>query len=880
MSSKLTPLMKQYYDIKEKYQDTVLLFRMGDFFETFDNDAVITSKVCGIALTKRNNGMDNLTPLAGFPHHQLDTYLPKLVKAGYRVAVCEQLEDPKFAKGIVKRGVVEVVTPGLVLYDKLLDTKLNNYICAIYVRNDKSYIKTLGITFADISTGEFLASEIKVNKLLEILSTFSPNEIILSKEQLSILLPELEKLNYKPTFSKLEDWIFDYDFEYEKLLKQFGTINLKGFGIEENKEIIQSAGALLNYISDHQLGIISQITSIKKITFDDYITLDYSTRRNLEIIYSTNDGSNRNTLFSVVDKTITPMGGRLLKKWITMPLLNIEQIRFRQNIVQEIIENQDLHTEIKKLLNEVSDIERLISKICSLRANPRDCVALNKSIISIRKIKYLTLESNNENLKKLIVELNELEELISYLNKVLKDEPSYQIGIGNVFKAGWNSELDSYIEAKFHSKNLIMQYQEEERNNTGIQNLRISHNNVFGYYIELSKANATKAPNYYERRQTLANSERFTTPKLKELENKILSAEDKILELEQFLFKQVLEKIQNYTSEIQKNASIIANLDCLQSFSEVAIENNYCKPNVDDSSIIEIIDGRHPVVEKNLPLGTNFTPNSTFLDNENELIHIITGPNMSGKSCYIRQVGIIVLLAQIGSYVPAKSAKIGIVDKIFTRVGAQDNLSQGESTFLVEMQETANILNNATKRSLILLDEVGRGTATFDGISIAWAIAEYIHNHLGAKTLFATHYHELNDLESRYEKIKNYRIEVIETNSNIIFSHKVSRGASDYSFGIHVAKMAGLPFILIERANEIMSTLEDEKPEENENKKNKPNIKSIKTKKAKSESEQLAIFEFRDDVIREKLINLKVEQMTPIQALNFLMELQKEALNK
>jgi len=880
MSSKLTPLMKQYYEIKEKYQDTVLLFRMGDFFETFDNDAVITSKVCGIALTKRNNGMDNLTPLAGFPHHQLDTYLPKLVKAGYRVAVCEQLEDPKLAKGIVKRGVIEVVTPGLVLYDKLLDTKLNNYICAIYVRNDKSYIKTLGITFADISTGEFFASEIKVNKLLEILSTFSPNEIILSKDQLSILLPELEKLNYKPTFSKLEDWIFDYDFVYEKLLKQFETINLKGFGIEENTEIIQSAGALLNYISDHQLGIISQITSIKKITFDDYITLDYSTRRNLEIVYSYNDGSNRNTLFSVVDKTITPMGGRLLKKWITMPLLNIEQIRFRQNIVQEIIENQDLHTEIKKILNEVSDIERLISKVCSLRANPRDCVALNKSIISIKKIKYLTLESNNENLKKLIVELNELEELISYLNKVLKEEPSYQIGIGNVFKAGWNSELDSYIEAKFHSKNLIMQYQEEERNNTGIQNLRISHNNVFGYYIELSKANATKAPNYYERRQTLANSERFTTPKLKELENKILSAEDKILELEQFLFKQVLEKIQNYTSEIQKNASIIANLDCLQSFSDVAIENNYCKPIVDDSSIIEIIDGRHPVVEKNLPLGTTFTPNSTFLDNETELIHIITGPNMSGKSCYIRQVAIIVLMAQIGSYVPAKSAKIGIVDKIFTRVGAQDNLSQGESTFLVEMQETANILNNATHRSLILLDEVGRGTATFDGISIAWAIAEYIHNHIGAKTLFATHYHELNDLESRYEKIKNYRVEVIETSSNIIFSHKVSRGASDYSFGIHVAKMAGLPYTLIERANEIMATLEDENLQDSSNKRNKPNIKSIKTKKAKTESEQLAIFEFRDDALREKLINLKVEQMTPIQALNFLMELQKEAFNK
>lgn len=872
--------MKQYYDIKEKYQDTVLLFRMGDFFETFDNDAVITSKVCGIALTKRNNGMDNPTPLAGFPHHQLDTYLPKLVKAGYRVAVCEQLEDPKFAKGIVKRGVIEVVTPGLVLYDKLLDTKLNNYICAIYVRNDKSYVKTLGITFADISTGEFFASELKVNKLIEILSTFSPNEIILSKEQLSILLPVLDKLNYKPTISKLEDWIFDYDFVYEKLLKQFETINLKGFGIEENKEIIQSAGALLNYISDHQLGILSQITSIKKLTFDDYITLDYSTRRNLEIVYSSYDGSNINTLFSVIDKTITPMGGRLLKKWITMPLLNIEQIRFRQNIVQEIIETQDLHTEINNLLKEVSDIERLISKICSFRANPRDCVALNKSLISIQKLKYIILESNIENLKKLVVELNELEELTNFLNKVLKEEPSYQIGIGNVFKAGWNSELDSFIEAKFQSKNLIMQYQEEERNNTGIQNLRISHNNVFGYYIELSKANSIKAPYYFERRQTLANSERFTTSKLKELENKILTAEDKILELEQILFKQVLEKIQNYTSEIQKNASIIANLDCLQSFSLVAKENNYCKPIVDDSSIIEIVDGRHPVVEKNLPFGTTFTPNSTFLDNENELIHIITGPNMSGKSCYIRQVAIIVLLAQIGSYVPAKSAKIGIVDKIFTRVGAQDNLSQGESTFLVEMQETANILNNATNKSLILLDEVGRGTATFDGISIAWAIAEYIHNHLGAKTLFATHYHELNDLESRYEKIKNYRVEVIETNSNIIFSHKVSRGASDYSFGIHVAKMAGLPYTLIERANEIMATLEDDNLNENENKKNKPNIKSIKTKKAKTESEQLAIFEFRDDAIREKLINLKIEQMTPIQALNFLMELQKEALNK
>ncbi len=870
--SKQTPLMKQYYQIKEKYPDTILFFRMGDFFETFDNDAVITSKVCGIALTKRSQGSDAPTPLAGFPHHQLDAYLPKIVKAGYRVAVCEQLEDPKLAKGIVKRGVVEVVTPGVALYDKLLDTKLNNFIASIYHSKDNAYQKHTAIAFADISTGEFFVTEILHNHLIEILPTYAPSEIVVSKNQWNNFSDQIAKLSYKPAISKVEDWIYDYDFCYDKLIKQFNTLNLKGFGLDNDILSIQAAGCLINYISENQLGIINQIKSIKKLNTNEFISLDPATRRNLEITYSNSEIGINGTLFAIIDKTITPMGSRLLKKWLSQPLKNIDKIQQRLDCVEELLNNPIQLNLLRTRLEEIADIERLISKIASSRANPRDCNSLGRSLKILPDIKRILYNTNTTNLSNIADNILEFKELTDIILKAIKDEPSIQTGTGNIFRPGYNLELDSYIEAKFESKNLIAKYQEEERAKSGINNLKVSFNNVFGYYIEITKSNLNNVPTYYERRQTLTNAERFTTPELKQLEVKILSAEDKISELELSLFRELLTNITKYTHNIQIIGQSIAELDTLQSYAYVSTEYNYTKPIINNSDNLNIIDGRHPVVERLLPIGSNFTPNSTKMNPDDEIIHIITGPNMSGKSSYLRQVAVIVLLAQCGCFVPAQSAEIGIVDKIFTRVGAQDNITAGESTFLVEMQETANILNNATNKSLILLDEVGRGTATFDGISIAWAIAEYIHNHIGSKTLFATHYHELNELENRYHKIKNYRVEVIETGSTIIFSHKVSRGASDYSFGIHVAKMAGLPYDLIERANEIMATLDNE----NHPDQSKPNIKSIKTSKAPNDTEQLAIFELRDDYIRDKISKLKIEQITPVQALNLLMELQKE----
>ncbi|HRP02416.1 MAG TPA: DNA mismatch repair protein MutS [Candidatus Kapabacteria bacterium] len=879
MSGKQTPLMKQYYQIKEKYPDTVLFFRMGDFFETFDNDAVITSKTCGIALTKRNQGMEDATPLAGFPHHHLDTYLPKVVKAGYRVAVCEQLEDPKYAKGLVKRGVIEVVTPGVALYDKLLDTKLNNYIASIYIKEDNAYNKSTAIALSDVSTGEFLVAEVNLDKITEFLSSYAPSEIVLSKNQWNDIAIYIEKLSYKPAISKVEDWIFEFDFCYDKLIKQFDTMNLKGFGLDKNVLSVQASGCLLNYISENQLGILYQIKSIKKIDTNEFISLDPATRRNLEITFSNSEITKNGTLFAIIDKTVTPMGSRLLKKWLSMPLKNIDKIKERLNNVEALLNHPIELTLLRAKLEEVSDIERIVSKIASLRANPRDCISLGRSLSLIPLLKRILNNTNNKVLMSLADKLPELNEVSDFILNTIKEEPSLQIGSGNIFQVAYNPELDSYIEAKFESKNLINHYQEEERIKSGISNLKVSFNNVFGYYIEISKINSQRAPEYYERKQTLTNAERYTTPELKQLEVKILSAEDKITELESTLFKGLLNKLSEYIREIQIIAYSLSELDALHSYAFVSSEYNYTKPEIDDSLNLHIIDGRHPVVERLLPAGTNFVPNSTYMDNESGVIHIITGPNMSGKSSYLRQVAVIVLLAQSGCFVPAKEAKIGLVDKIFTRVGAQDNITAGESTFLVEMQETANILNNATERSLILLDEVGRGTATFDGVSIAWAIAEYIHNILKTKTLFATHYHELNDLEARYSKIKNYRVEVIETGSTIIFSHKVSKGGSDYSFGIYVAKMAGLPYGVIDRANEIMKLLETESADVNEAKHFKHkrlDISSIKTEQTQLADEQLAIFEFRDDALRGKISKLKIEQLTPIQALNLLMELQKE----
>ena len=869
-----TPLTRQYNQIKQKYPDTVLLFRLGDFFETFNDDAKITSKVCGITLTKRNNGAAGEMPLAGFPQHQLDNYLPKLVRAGYRVAVCEQLEDPKKAKGLVKRDVVEVVTPGVTLYDKILDHKLNNYVCAVYLKQ-KGLFYNVGLSFADISTGEYSVTEFPMNKLADVLESIHPAEIIISKSQKNEINSYLDKLSYKIAVTKFEPWIFDYEFAREALLSHFKTNTLKGFGIEDLMSGIAAAGAILYYIKETQNGKLDQLTKISLYNPSEYMLLDYATRKNLEITYSQSDDNRMSTLISILDRTKTSMGGRKLRKWINYPLLNLNEVKRRLECVRFFKNFDDVRINLQNYLSQIADLERLASKICNQKANPRDVVALKNSLKFIPQIKAL-IRDKNIILQELIEKLVPLNHIVNLIQEAIIEEPSVQLGTGNVFRKNYNSELDSYLEAKHSGKKWISNFQEEEKKKTGIPSLKVGFNNVFGYYIDITNTHKDKVPPNYERKQTLTNSERYITKELKEIEQKMLEADEKIAEIESSLFSELLMKIVLNVDSIQQNAEIISELDCLQSYSQVAIDNKYCEPEIDNSDIIEIIDGRHPVVEKLLPLGQSFTPNSTFLNPEKELIHIITGPNMSGKSCYLRQTALIILLGQIGSFVPASSAKFGIVDRIFTRVGAQDNITSGESTFLVEMQEAANIINNATEKSLILLDEVGRGTATFDGISIAWSITEYIHNIIRAKTLFATHYHELNELKNRYDNIANYHVEVIETEGKIIFSHKVKPGGSNHSFGIHVAQMAGLPDTIIQRANELLAILEESSKSADESQVKalkKAKVEKFETKKQKRVPEQLAIFEIRDDFLREKLRSMDINNVTPVEALQILSDL-------
>jgi DNA mismatch repair protein MutS len=878
MKDKVTPLERQYNQIKAQYPDSILLFRMGDFFETFQEDAVLASKACGLTLTKRNGSKEESTPLAGFPHHQLDTYLPKLVKAGYRVAVCEQLEDPKNARGIVRRGVVEVVTPGVTIYDKLLESKKNNYLAAISLKHDKSGFVFAGISYADISTGEFYTSEININTLSEVIESLMPAEIIISKSQKHEIEPIIEKLSYKPLITRLEPWIFDEEFATTALVGLFKTQSLKGFGIDKFSVGIAAAGAVLHYIKETQLGEMQQFTSIKIYDPSEYMALDFATRRNLEIVYSYNDGSSNGTLISILDKTSTPMGGRLFKKWITLPLRNVEKIHFRLSLVKSFYNSKSKRASLREKLSQVGDIERLISKVCSGKANPRDLISLKNGLIFISKIKDELQEFVNLDLTYYAEKLHNLQNVIDLIDNTLLDEPSTALGSGNIFKSGNYLELDEYINAKYNGKKWIADYQEQERQRTSISSLKVGYTSVFGYYIEITRLNSSKVPEDYQRKQTLTNAERYITPVLKEFEEKILSAEEKISEHENRIFNDLRIKIAEFTGKVQDNANIISEIDCLQSFAQSADEFGYVEPIVDDSYELEIKDGRHPIVERLLAIGEKFTPNSTFMTKDFERMHILTGPNMSGKSCYLRQIGLIVLLAQIGSYVPASSARIGLVDRIFTRVGAQDNITSGESTFLVEMQEAANILNNATEKSLILLDEVGRGTATFDGISLAWSIAEYINDSIKAKTLFATHYHELNDMATRYRDIANYKVEIIESGKTIIFTHNVKPGASDHSFGIHVAQMAGLPSAVIGRANEIMISIEDSDNLTDEQriiKVSKSTAKTIETRKKSRVSEQLSIFEFKDDEIREKLREVDINSITPIQALQFLAELKK-----
>ncbi len=865
----ITPLMAQYNKIKREYPDTILLFRVGDFFETFDEDAKTASKVLGITLTKRANGKAENVPLAGFPHHALDTYLPKLVRAGYRVAVCEQMENPKFAKGIVKREVVEVVTPGVAFSEKLLDHKRNNYLAALYAKE-----QIIGISFCDVSTGEFYAYQINQKDLRNQFGLFSPQEILISKRQKSMLEEIIRKYSPATRITTVEDWIYDYEFARDLLLNHFGTQTLKGFGIEKLEVATSAAGAVLNYLKETQKENLGHLNKVSLFNPSDFMQLDIATKRNLEIMFTMQDGTREGSLISILDKTFTPMGGRLLKKWISAPLIKLEPILRRQESVAELVNKKLLRKNIQEELKEIGDLERLTSKICTGRANPRELINLKLSLRKIPLLKQLLDSAEAETLKTIGLKLHQLEEVIEKIEKAITDEPPVNINDGGIIRPGYSPELDELRDITKNAKDWIARFQEKERERTNIPSLKVSYNKVFGYYISVSNTHKEKVPTDYIRKQTLVNSERYITPELKEYEDKILNAEENIAELEYQLFNEVRVFAASFAEQIQENGRLIATLDCFQSFAQCAEEYDYVRPTIDESDIIDIKEGRHPVVERILPPGEKFHPNSTFLSNSDTQIIILTGPNMSGKSVYLRQVGLIVLLAQMGSYVPAKEARIGIVDNIFTRVGASDNITAGESTFLVEMQEAANILNNATAKSLILLDEIGRGTSTFDGISIAWAITEYLHENplVAAKTLFATHYHELNEMASIFPRIKNFKVEVREYDDKVIFLHKVSPGAADHSYGIQVAQMAGLPEFTTKRAKEILQNLESKELTPYEVRKKK--IAKYHTRP--EDGIQLSLFEFKDDEIRKEISEIEVNNITPIEALNKLHELKNK----
>jgi len=865
-----TPLMTQYNKVKKDYPDTIILFRVGDFFETFLDDAKTASKVLGITLTKRSNGKAGAVPLAGFPYHAIDTYLPKLVKAGYRVAICEQVENPKFAKGIVKREVVEVVTPGVAFSDKLLDYKKNNYLAAVFLQDEH-----VGISFADISTGEFYTFEVLQTQLQNQFGLINASEIIISKNQKEILEPIINKFSSSSRITKIDEWIFQRDYAVDLLLNQFNTKTLKGFGIDKLQYGIIAAGAILSYLKETQKQNLSHLNKISLYNPSDYMLLDYATKRNLEISFTMQDGNREGSLISILDKTNTAMGGRLLKQWISAPLIKIESILQRQSAIAELSENKTLRNNLTSELKEIGDLERLISKVCTGRANPREIVLIKTSLKKIPLLKQLLDLSNNEVITKLNERLKELENLVEKIELAIVDAPPININDGGIIRSGFNNDLDELRDISGNAKNWIANLQRSEREKSKIPSLKVSYNRVFGYYIEISNTHKDKVPEYYERKQTLVNSERYIIPELKEYEDKILNAEEKISELEYKIFDGIRKSAADETLKIQANARLIAMLDCYISFADCAEEYNYIKPEINETDTIEIVNGRHPVVEQILPAGEKFSGNDCLLSNSDNQIIILTGPNMAGKSVYLRQIGLIVMLAQIGSFVPAKEAKIGIVDKIYTRVGASDNISAGESTFLVEMQEAANILNNATNKSLVLLDEIGRGTSTFDGISIAWAITEYLHESrsVAAKTLFATHYHELNEMAALFPRIKNFKVEVREINDKVIFLHKVSSGGADHSYGIQVAQMAGLPKFVTKRAKEILFNLEDKELTPVE-------IKKARTSKIKRNDYQIELFDLQDEDLRKEITDISIDSITPIEALNKLNELKKKVEDK
>ena len=863
-SDKETPLMKQYNEIKSKYPDAILLFRVGDFYETFGEDAIKASSILGIVLTRRANGAAAYIELAGFPHHSLDSYLPKLVRAGYRVAVCDQLEDPKMTKTIVKRGVTELVTPGLSFNDKVLENRSNNFLASIHFVNEKA-----GISFLDISTGEFLVAEGPLNYIEKLIQNFQPNEILIQKNKRGLLQ---ELVGEKFYSFGLDDWSFTYDYGYEQLNKHFNTNSLKGFGIEELKDAIASCGAILFYLNETKHDKIKHISSVSRIEEEKYVWLDRFTIRNLELFRSNHE--NGKCLVDIIDQTVSPMGSRLLKRWLALPLKDIDQINDRLSGVEFFIQHPDMSQSLKTKISLIGDLERLISKVAAGRVNPRELVQLKRSLSLIDEIKTLIHESDNDTLIAFSKKLNACESLRDRLEKEIKEDAPINVSKGNVIGDGVNNELDELRAISGSGKNYLLELQQRESEKTGIPSLKVAFNNVFGYYLEVTHAHKDKVPNEWIRKQTLTTAERYITPELKNYEEKILGAEEKIAAIELRLYEELVRDMAEFILPIQQNASVVAYLDCLLSFSFLAKSHNYIKPILNDGFAINIKEGRHPVIEKQLPLGEEYVSNSVYLDNETQQLMMITGPNMSGKSALLRQTALIVLLAQMGCFVPALSAEIGIIDKIFTRVGASDNISSGESTFMVEMNETASIVNNLSNRSLVLLDEIGRGTSTYDGISIAWAIAEYIHQHPKnkAKTLFATHYHELNEMANHFSRIKNFNVSVKEQNNKIIFLRKLAEGGSEHSFGIHVARLAGMPKQVVDRASDILVKLEKNHEAELSVTSTTDKMSSI------TEQSQLSFFQLDDPIleqIRDEIINIEINSLTPVEALMKLNEIKK-----
>ena len=860
----LTPMMKQFLDLKAKHPDAVMLFRCGDFYETYSTDAIVAAEILGITLTKRANGKGKTIEMAGFPHHALDTYLPKLVRAGKRVAICDQLEDPKMTKKLVKRGITELVTPGVSINDNILNYKENNFLAAVHFGK-----ASCGVAFLDISTGEFLTAEGPFDYIDKLLNNFGPKEILFERGK---------RLMFEGNFGskfftfELDDWVFTETTAREKLLKHFETKNLKGFGVEHLKNGIIASGAILQYLTMTQHTQIGHITSLARIEEDKYVRLDKFTVRSLELIGSMNDGGS--SLLNVIDRTISPMGARLLKRWIVFPLKDEKPINERLNVVEYFFRQPDFKELIEEQLHLVGDLERIISKVAVGRVSPREVVQLKVALQAIEPIKQACLEADNASLNRIGERLNLCVSIRDRIAREINNDPPLLINKGGVIKDGVNADLDELRRISYSGKDYLLQIQQRESEETGIPSLKVAYNNVFGYYIEVRNVHKDKVPKEWIRKQTLVNAERYITQELKEYEEKILGAEDKILVLETQLYTNLVQALTEFIPQIQVNANQIARLDCLLSFANVARENNYIRPVIEDNDVLDIRQGRHPVIEKQLPIGEKYIANNVMLDSSTQQIIIITGPNMAGKSALLRQTALITLLAQIGSFVPAESAHIGLVDKIFTRVGASENISGGESTFMVEMNEAADILNNVSSRSLVLFDELGRGTSTYDGISIAWAIVEYIHEHPKAKarTLFATHYHELNEMEKSFKRIKNYNVSVKEVDNKVIFLRKLERGGSEHSFGIHVAKMAGMPKSIVKRANEILKQLESDNRQQ-----------GIAGKPLAEVSEnrggmQLSFFQLDDPIlcqIRDEILNLDVNNLTPIEALNKLNDIKK-----